>query len=155
MTEEEVEAWFRKGTFTNSVVNCTDGVVGDCVQWHRTRASAERWDEDLETVEEEFRRTIRSYDVLSLVWTELGQSREPGGHRAYAMKKAASFRRMSQKGRDLFKAAGGTWPAEGQSLFEHVKWLRKQRQRYALLIIVGFKHSCYILSFSVLLEKLN
>ena len=109
----------------------------------------------METVGEEFRRTIRSYDVLAFVWKELGQSREAGGHRAYAKQKASAFHHMAQKGRDLFKAAGGTWPAEGQSLFEHVKQLRKQRQRYALLIIVGFKHLHYILSFSVLLEKLN
>jgi hypothetical protein len=109
----------------------------------------------LETDEEEFHLTIRSYDVLALVWTELGQSREAGGPRAYAMQKASAFCRMAQKGRDLFKAAGGTWPAEGQSLFEHVRQLRKQHQRYALLIIVGFKYLHYILSFSVLLEKLN
>jgi hypothetical protein len=132
MTEEEVEAWFQKGTLLNSMVNCIDVAVGNCVQWHRARALAERWDEELETDEEEFRRTIRSYDVLALVWTELGQSREAGGHRAYAMQKASAFRRMAQKGRDLFKAAGGTWPAEGKSLFEHVRQLRKQRQRYAL-----------------------
>src|SRR5262245_24235918 len=101
----------------------------------------------MEAVEEEFRRTIRSYEGMSFVWTELGKIRDPGGHRAYAMQKADAFRRMGEKGRSLFKAAGGTWPAEGKSLFEHVQQLRKRRRRCVPLSITKNKHLFYVLLF--------
>jgi hypothetical protein len=120
------------------------------VQWHRARALAERWDEELETIEEEFRRTIRSYDVMSAVWTELGKTQVAGGYRAYAMQKASAFCKMGNIGRGLFRAAGGTWPAEGTSLFEHIAQLRKQRNRYVLGIC--FLTITYHPIFSVLLD---
>jgi hypothetical protein len=103
--------------------------LGNGVQWHRARAQAERWDEDVEILEEEFRRTVRGFARMSEVWTEMGENGDTGGHRAYAMQKASAYGRMAKQARDQFEAAGGTWPENGTTLFDHVRRLRTQRER--------------------------
>jgi hypothetical protein len=92
----------------------------------------------METLEEEFRRNIRSFEKMSQIWSELGLSFEPSGRRAYALEKSCAYARMAKESRTLFEAAGGSWPAEGESLFDHIRRVRKQRPRFAtseLLII--------------------
>jgi hypothetical protein len=109
---------------------------GDSVQWHRAWALVERWDEDVETIEEEFRRTIRSFHKMSQIWLALGQRFELGGHRAYALEKSATRSRMAREGETLFEMAGGRWPAEGETLINYIKQLRIKRQRSVCHILV-------------------
>lgn len=112
------------------------GREGDSVQWHRARAIVERWDEDFETIEEEFRRTIRSFLKMTQTWAALSQRFELGGRRAYALEKSAAYARMAKEGQSLFEMAGGSWPAEGETIFDYIKHLRMKRQRYICRISV-------------------
>ena len=61
------------------------------MQWHRARALAERWEEEVEIIEEEFRRAARGWNKMSEVWLKLGEHYQSGGHRAYAMQKASAY----------------------------------------------------------------
>jgi hypothetical protein len=130
MTEQEIEEWFQKGKRPSCYLNgyLPLPLSGNSVQWHRAKALAERWEEELETVEEEFRRTARGFDRMGEVWAMLGTS-HTGGHQAYAMQKSSAYHRMAEEAKDRFAAAGGTWPDEGKSLFDHVLCLREKRGR--------------------------
>jgi hypothetical protein len=131
MSEKEVAEWYEKcacfsiQTFCPLICNS-----GDSVQWHRARALVKRWDEDVEALEEEFRRNIRSFEKMSEIWSELGLGFQPSGHRAYALEKSSAYARMAKESRKLFDAAGGSWPEEGESLFDLIRRLRKQRPRF-------------------------
>ena len=114
---------------------------GDSVQWHRSRALLERWDEDVETIEEEFRRTIRSFLKMSETWLALGEHLIPNGHRAYALEKSAAYSRMAEEGRKLFEMAGGRWPAEGETLFDYIRHLRIKQQRSVIFQYCGHAYS--------------
>ena len=138
MTEKEVEEWFDKCTSPLPQYQLSSLIIseGDSVQWHRARALVERWDEDVETIEEEFRRTIWSFLVMSQTWLGLGQHFELSGHRAYALEKSATYSRMAQESRDLFEMAGGRWPAEGETLVDYIEQLRRKQQRFVCHISV-------------------
>ena len=92
----------------------------DRVQWFRVRAQMERWEEEVEIVEEEFRRTVRAYEATGRMWSELGEkSRTKGkGYVAYALQKASMFEEMATDAREKFEAAGGSWPTV--SLVGHI-----------------------------------
>lgn len=83
----------------------------------------------MEIREEDFRRIIRGFHRLSEIWLELGNDFKPGGHRSYALQKSAAFNCMAKESEKLFKAAGGTWPAEGETLFDLIRRQRQQRRR--------------------------
>jgi hypothetical protein len=102
-------------------------MIVDQVQWFRDRAQMQRWVEEFEIVEEEFRRTIRSYARMAEIWTSLAES--PGlakGFTPYALKQAQMYQDMSEDCEQKFTAANGTWP-NGCSLSEHIS--RRCRER--------------------------
>jgi hypothetical protein len=66
---------------------------------------------------------------MSEIWLTLGNDFEPGGRRSYALQKSAAFNRMAKESENLFVGAGGTWPAEGETLFDLIQRQREQRRR--------------------------
>lgn len=68
--------------------------VGDRVKWFRDRSSRDRAREERQILEEEFKRTIRSYDNLCTTWTRQGESQSDAGRRAYAYKQATMFSKL-------------------------------------------------------------
>ena len=86
-------------------------IVVDRVQWFRDRAQMQRWEEEVEILEEEFRRTIRSFDRMAEVWTQLANTPNTAmGYAPYAFRHAQGYHDMAEDCRTKFKAAGGTWP---------------------------------------------
>jgi hypothetical protein len=105
--------------------------IVDRVQWFRARAHMEHWEEEFETVEEEFRRTIRGFDRMAEVWTQLAEMAVVGaqaGHAEYAFEKAWMYGDMATDCRRKFTAAGGGWP-EGCTLSEYIFHQRQLRQK--------------------------
>ncbi|KAF8963731.1 hypothetical protein BDZ97DRAFT_1661232 [Flammula alnicola] len=110
------------------------------VQWFRARADMERWIEEVELLEEEFRRFIRGCQKLQEIWTSLslsvndrytylprsisGTSATPKpspGHCAYALQKADMYSKMASTAQNKFKTVGGEWPLQGETLSEYVR----------------------------------
>jgi len=97
-----------------------------------------RWVEEVELLEEEFRRLIRGLEKMESVWesialTPTGALKYPPtsslhsnslGYMAYASWKATIYRKMAETERQCFKDAGGQWPPENESLSQHVRKLR-------------------------------
>jgi hypothetical protein len=82
------------------------------VQWLREKAKTQRWEEEIEILEEEFRRTIRSFERMAEVWALLAKAPNLAlGASAYALKQAHMYGEMAENCREKFLVAGGTWPA--------------------------------------------
>ncbi|KJA15051.1 hypothetical protein HYPSUDRAFT_149617, partial [Hypholoma sublateritium FD-334 SS-4] len=105
------------------------------VQWFRAQADTERWVEEVDLLEEEFRRVIRSCEKMESVWLDLTASAStkyrpisttwqmPGphpGYVSYAYQKADMYKKMGLDARQLFKEAGGEWPNATESLSDYV-----------------------------------
>ncbi|OCH85160.1 hypothetical protein OBBRIDRAFT_692560, partial [Obba rivulosa] len=65
------------------------------VEWFRARAEKERYDEEVNILHAEFRRTIKSFMKMSEVWEAAARKsdRSPGA-KAYAKQKSFMFKRM-------------------------------------------------------------
>ena len=68
----------------------------DRVKYFRDRALRDRAREEREILEEEFKRTIRSYDVLPTAWLGQAEKASSPGSKAYAHKQAAMLERLSK-----------------------------------------------------------
>ena len=64
------------------------------VKWFRARADRDRWQEDVEILEEELKRIQRGFTAYSDLWTQVA-SQESEGKAAYAYRKAAMYRVMA------------------------------------------------------------
>ncbi|KAL0058117.1 hypothetical protein AAF712_015211 [Marasmius tenuissimus] len=95
------------------------------VPWFRARADVQRWVEEVELLEEEFRRMISGCEKMSVVWESAAKTpgQKNGGYVAYAYQKSVMFDRMSKRARQLFQdeKVGGGWPGEGQTLTEYLR----------------------------------
>ncbi|THU78280.1 hypothetical protein K435DRAFT_583506, partial [Dendrothele bispora CBS 962.96] len=60
------------------------------VRWFRCRAELERWQEEVEILGEEFRRSIHGFEKMAAVWAEVAETSEnlSPGHVAYARKQS-------------------------------------------------------------------
>ncbi|KAK7024355.1 hypothetical protein VNI00_016409 [Paramarasmius palmivorus] len=98
----------------------------DRVQWFRSRADMQRWQEEVEILSEEFRRAVRGFVTMADAWHKVAAiSHELGpGYVAYAKRQAYVYRERATRTNGLFVQAGGTWPAESVRLTDHV---RKER----------------------------
>lgn len=105
----------------HSLIN---SIAADRVQWFRARADMERWVEEGEISEEEFRRLIRACDMMKDIWSKLADSSEKKGYAAYAREKADMYLQMGRDARGKFEGAHGTWPAEGITLAQHAQGRR-------------------------------
>lgn len=66
------------------------------VRWYREKAAVDRLQEELEILEEEFRRTHKSFERMDEVWQELAILNENvGGYSAYAWRKAKMYSRYA------------------------------------------------------------
>lgn len=104
------------------------------MRWFRARADMQRWVEEVEILEEEFRRFIRGCEKMSSVWDSLAgtlpvkygirlnspNGAPTSGYRVYALQKASMYQRMASDARHRFDIAGGQWPKDGETLSEHV-----------------------------------
>ncbi|KAG6848674.1 hypothetical protein H0H93_014968 [Arthromyces matolae] len=116
-------------------------VATEKVQWFRARADMERWVEEVELLEEEFRRLIRSCRRMREVWTDLARIPSPTttttkypvkrsisgesktcGYTVYALQKADMYKQMEIDASTLFlaKEVDGSWPSEGETLRDHI-----------------------------------
>ncbi|KAF7966073.1 hypothetical protein HWV62_40212 [Athelia sp. TMB] len=99
----------------------------DSVQWFRARADMYRWLEQKETLESEFRRTIKGFDRMTNIWREMAkENREKKGYEAYGLQKADMYERMAGECRVKFEKTGAGWPAQDQSESDYVRSRRPQ-----------------------------
>jgi hypothetical protein len=95
----------------------------------------ERWIEEVEIIEEEFRRLVRGCEKMETVWKELSKSqtmlkkymfgeKPPLVFRAYTLQKADMYQRMATDARKCFLKAGGQWPSADETFSEHVRQRR-------------------------------
>jgi hypothetical protein len=80
--------------------------------------------EEVEILAQEFRRSVVGFRKMCYLWGEMGDKSEKPGCIAYARQKAAMYHRMASDCETAFHKAGGTWPADGESLVEHVRAAR-------------------------------
>jgi len=79
-------------------------------------------------LEEEFRRTIRSFDRMAEVWTLLAKAPDMAmGYSAYAFKQGQMYSEMAEDCRGKFAAVDGTWPDEF-TLSELISQQRRDRK---------------------------
>ena len=90
----------------------------------------QRWIEEVEIIEEEFRRLIRACDQMDIVWSALVDSASKvyvadgkalPGFKPYALQKASMYRRMASDAREIFLKAGGEWPITDETFSDHIR----------------------------------
>ncbi|KAF9013711.1 hypothetical protein BDZ89DRAFT_1222295 [Hymenopellis radicata] len=107
------------------------------VQWFRAKADMDRWMEEVETLEEEFRRYIRGCQSMSSYWTDMsanqwgpytfsrciGNFDATSGYRVYAAQKADMYQEIADHAEKRFSATkvGGAWPGEKDDLNNFVR----------------------------------
>ena len=107
-------------------------LAAEQVQWFRAQADTERWVEEVDLLEEEFRRFVRSCEKMESVWLELTTTspkyrplsltwQQTPGYTSYAYQKADMYQKMGLNARQLFKEAGGEWPKPTESLSDYVR----------------------------------
>lgn len=73
------------------------------VRWFRARAARDRYKEELEILDEEFRRTQHSFTRTSEIWKKIGEKtfalkkgcRVASGYRAFAHQQATIYARLA------------------------------------------------------------
>ncbi|KAG7096147.1 hypothetical protein E1B28_006820 [Marasmius oreades] len=106
------------------------------IQWFRAKADMERLIEEIEILEEEFRRLVRSCQSLSSYWSQLADvppspffSRfqlaksvqtfiegPQNPYCVYAAQKSALYDKMAKETEKKFRKLGGCWPGETEDL---------------------------------------
>jgi hypothetical protein len=144
LNEEEKADFIRDSEFSvvdSFLARALTRHLAEKVQWFRAQADMERWVEEVELLEEDFRRLVRGCQTMDRVWTSLSNSTvspryvDPtipstiaiipsNGHRAYALQKAAMFRKMAVISNRALTDAGGGWPGEGETLSQYV-WRKR------------------------------
>ncbi|TDL14299.1 hypothetical protein BD410DRAFT_734297, partial [Rickenella mellea] len=79
----------------------------DRVQWFRAMADKDRWQEEVEILEAEFGRCVRSFRRMAAVWGDLARPQTKKGYAAYAWRQASMFGRMEKEAIQKFILAGG------------------------------------------------
>jgi hypothetical protein len=64
------------------------------VKWFRERSTRNRLREEKEILEEELKRTVRSFSYLHRMWKTLADRSSAPGEASYAHKQAAIFERL-------------------------------------------------------------
>jgi hypothetical protein len=93
-----------------------------------------RWVEEVEILEEDFRRLIRAAECMAAFWGSVTQSTETlgfwnseevgkgstnTGYIVYAQHKADMYRQMASNARARFASVGGDWPREDETVAEY------------------------------------
>lgn len=66
----------------------------DRVKWFRAHAERDRAREEVEILQEEFKRTILSFQKMSSIWEQLAKSYDDG-RAAYSYQQSATFKRLA------------------------------------------------------------
>jgi hypothetical protein len=78
----------------------------DRVKWFRDHAALQRSREEKEILQEEFKRTIRSFEHWEEIWTGLGQNEvAQSGEAIYTFQTAAMFGKLAADCKEAFKKA--------------------------------------------------
>lgn len=72
----------------------TETHLVDRVKWFRERSARNRLREEKEILEEELKRTVRSFSYLRGMWNTLADRSSAPGEASYAHKQAAMFERL-------------------------------------------------------------
>jgi hypothetical protein len=74
------------------------------VKWFHACAACDRAREEVEILEEEFRRAHRSFERMAEVWTELaGRTKDDKGKAAYGHKQSAMYRQLALDCNEAFQ----------------------------------------------------
>ncbi|KAJ3554139.1 hypothetical protein NP233_g12484 [Leucocoprinus birnbaumii] len=85
----------------------------DRVRWFRMRASLHRMHEELEILNEEFKRTLRSFSKYQEIWRKMGNSTSQGpGSSPYAYRQAAMYGRFSAMASSAYAKALKCTPSQ-------------------------------------------
>jgi hypothetical protein len=109
--------------------------TADRVQWFRALADVERWQEEVEILTQESRRTVMGFQRMRDVWYALSSpfsvedTAVGRGKIAYAKRQGAMYANLEVRANKLFSAVGVTWPAPGIALADHI---RAERPSYNL-----------------------
>jgi hypothetical protein len=88
----------------------------------------QHFQEEVEILAQEFRNATCGFTCMNEVWTCLAtDAKSSHGVVAYAMEKASMFSRMAEECRAAFIKVGGTWPADGTLLANHIRDERPQK----------------------------
>lgn len=87
----------------------------------------ERWQEEVEILTQESRRTVMGFQKMKDIWYILGSSSLERGKIAYAKRQRAMYAKLEAQAYKLFSAAGVTWPATGVPLADHIRAERPNR----------------------------
>ena len=72
-------------------------VTGDRVHWFRERAAIGHLIEEVELLEEEFRRTISSFTVMADTWAKLATTNlKKAGFSSYAYRTSAMYKQLAE-----------------------------------------------------------
>ncbi len=72
------------------------------IEWCRSRARAQRWQEECELLTEEIRRIKVTFQFYNNVWNDRARMVDLAGAKAYALKQAALWKELEEN-------AGGQW----------------------------------------------
>lgn len=95
----------------------------------------ERWQEEVEILTQESRRTVMGFQRMKDVWYALSSPssvEDTGvgwGKIAYAKRQRAMYADLETQARKSFSAVGVTWPAADVALADHI---RAERPSYNL-----------------------
>lgn len=87
----------------------------------------ERWQEEVEILTQESRRTVMGFQKMKDIWYILGSSSPvedtavERGKIAYAKCQQAMYAKLEAQAYESFSAAGVTWPATGVPLADHIR----------------------------------
>jgi hypothetical protein len=72
------------------------------VNWLRSKARHDRWEEEVGTLKSEMKWTTLFFDHEKKVWEERALMRGGDGHKAYAFRQAAMWEQFGTESRRIF-----------------------------------------------------
>lgn len=73
------------------------------MNWLRSKARHDRWDEEVEILKSEMDWTIRYFDYQKEVWEKRAMKTGEDGHQAYACRQAAMWEELGKDGRRILQ----------------------------------------------------
>lgn len=110
-------AWGQERAYTPEpicIIAATYFHSVDRVRWFRTRAARDRYKEELEILDEEFKRTHCSFTRMKTMWMEIGRaqfnirqgdSHLARGYHAFACRQAAMYEKLANNASDHWRTA--------------------------------------------------
>lgn len=84
----------------------------DRVQWFRMRAARDRWQEEVELVEEELRRLIRSFISMGRVWAAVHSTEKSDASASFAARKNKEYVTMALSAMERLVKLGVSWSSQ-------------------------------------------